>query len=274
MLLQQEALTDELDKILKKTARSVAKQAKDVLGLLSKADEPGNNSVTDTPIEEVAAESAETTAVELSSFWEELSLSTMDAIASTVPAFLSSVMQDSAKYVILQLGLDDKITGVVNKDSLEYAKDRAAEMIGKVWKDGQLVDNPRAKWVITDTTRDEIRLLVEKVMRGEMNATDLPDAIKKAGAFSRARAAMIARTELMAANAQGSLASFFAAQDAGVKVKKAWMTDGEACDICVINEKKGAIKLEALFPDGSLAPPSHPNCECVIVPEIEKEEGD
>lgn len=273
MLVQQEALTDEIEKILQKTGRNVARQARELLreiGLakLEKDDDP---EIIDGGSEETPPE-VETR--DLSSFWETLSLTTMTALASVVPPFLSAVMQDSAKYVILQLGLDDKLTGVVNKDSLEYAKDRAAEMVGKAWRDGELVDNPNAQWVITDTTRDEIRMLVERVMRGEMKATDLPAAIRQAGAFSRHRAAMIARTELMAANAQGSLASFFQAQAAGLKVKKVWMTDGEACDICVLNEKKGAIKLEKTFPSGDLAPPAHPNCECVLVPEVKRNEGD
>lgn len=36
----------------------------------------------------------------------------------------------------------------------QYARDRAAEMVGKKWVDGKLIDNPNAYWRIDESTRD------------------------------------------------------------------------------------------------------------------------
>ncbi len=170
-------------------------------------------------------------------------------------------MADSGKQSLIQLGIENE-NGLVNQvhaESLAYARDRAAEMVGKKWVNGALVDNPNAEWVITDTTRDDIQALVAQVQSGELKATDLPGAIMEAATFSKERAAMIARTELMEANAQGSLASYYAARKIGVNVKKAWLPDAEACDICLENEAAGAIDLDDEFPSGDMAPTAHPN---------------
>lgn len=179
-------------------------------------------------------------------------------------------MADSGKQSLIQLGIENEngLTGQVNADSLAYAKDRAAEMVGKRWVGGELVDNPNAKWVITDATRDELHSLIQQVIAGDLPASELPTAIMNATAFSRQRAELIARTELMAANGQGSLAGYKSAKGIGVQIKKAWEPDEGACTICIANADQGAIELEDKFLSDDDAPPAHPNCECVLVPVV------
>lgn len=249
MLRSQRELTDALYRIFTKSARDVADSLLHQLKQAQKA------------------------AVTIGTEVYDIDLSDFDDIAKEAQQELRSVMADSGKQSLLQLGITDQnLFGIVNEASAEYAKYRAAEMVGKKWVGGALVDNPAAEWVITDTTRDAIRALIEDVVDGTIKMTDLRQAIVNAAAFSKERAEMISRTELMTANAEGALKSFFEAEKAGLKIKKGWNSDTEACPICVRNTDAGAIALRALFPSGDLAPPAHPNCECVLVSEVEDDE--
>jgi hypothetical protein len=175
----------------------------------------------------------------------------------------------------MQLGIENT-QGLVNQvdaRTLAYAKARAAEMVGKKWVDGELVDNPAAEWVITDATRNEINSLVSQVMDGSLKVTDLPQSIMDAGAFSKDRAVMISRTEVLTANAQGSLEGYRAAKSIGLHVLKAWEADSDACEDCLENEDAGPIELDGLFPSGDECPTAHPSCRCVLISVVEDDEG-
>jgi len=181
-------------------------------------------------------------------------LSTLDLLVNATPDDLAAVFSDSGKQGLMQLKIEHEhnLVNQVHQQSLDYAKDRSAEMVGKKWVDGKLVDNPDAQWVITDSTRDELRGLVADVQSGDLKLTDLPQAIRDATAFSPERASMIARTEIMAANGP----------------------DDEACEICLGNADDGDIEVDAEFSSGDDAPPAHPNCECVIIPVVSDDAGD
>ena len=176
----------------------------------------------------------------------------------------------------MQLGVENEkgLVNQVNQASADYAKDRSAEMVGKKWVDGKLVDNPDAEWVITDPTRDAVNGLISDVMTGKMDATDLPKAIMDADTFSKERANMIARTELITAHGNGTLEGFKAAKSIGVNVKKAWLPDDGACDICLDNADDGAIDVDDEFSSGDDCPAAHPNCECSIIAEVDGEENE
>jgi hypothetical protein len=205
-----------------------------------------------------------------------LDLSGLDLLVNPAASDLAALMADTGKKVLLQLGLENEhgLVNQVDEKSLAYAKDRAAEMVGKKWVDGQLVDNPNAEWVISDTTRDEINGLVSDVMSGKLDATDLPKSIMDSQAFSAERADMIAQTELISAHGQGTLDGFKAAKSIGVNVMKEWMADSDCCDICQENMDAGPIEVEDEFPSGDAAPAAHPRCECSIVAVVVTDSGD
>ena len=209
-------------------------------------------------------------------FAETVDLSNLDLLVNATPDDLATVMANSGKQALTQIGIEHQhnLVNQVNDDSVAYAKERSAEMVGKKYVGGILVDNPDAEWVITDATRDEIQSLVAQVTTGDLKLTDLSQAIQDAAAFSPERAEMIARTEIITANAQGSLSGFKAAQSIGVKVKKEWLPDAEACPICLENSDAGPIDLDEEFPSGDDAPTAHPNCECVLIPVTGDEEND
>jgi SPP1 gp7 family putative phage head morphogenesis protein len=181
---------------------------------------------------------------------------------------LEAIYKDGAKQALGQLGVTDQgITDFVFQGAVDYAKNRAAELVGMRYnKNGDLVPNPSAKWQITDTTRDMVKDEVADALEEGLPAADLADILVDTGAFSQARAMTIARTEIIRAHNQAHLASYKAS---GVVEMKAWSTaddDDVDEDICQPNEDEGPIPLDDDFQSGDDAPPGHPNCRCVIVP--------
>src|ERR1019366_3479426 len=80
-----------------------------------------------------------------------LDLSGLDEVAEAVEDTLAEVAEAGGNLTMLQVGLedDDKLTGQVAQRALTWARDRSAELVGKRWTaDGELIDNPNAKWAI------------------------------------------------------------------------------------------------------------------------------
>ena len=128
----------------------------------------------------------------------------MDAIHAPVTAMLAETAQSSAHDALATLPIDNQsdltvsitdqgITSLVNQDAVEFAGNRAAEMIGRKLVDGKLVDNPDAKWAITDTTRDGIRKLVQDAEQQGQSVQQLAQNIRESALFSPERAQRIAQ---------------------------------------------------------------------------------
>jgi len=252
-------LVAKIHHILEKTAAQVVRQLKGHHWKLAKDD---SGDVDD------AAEAAAVAG--------SLDLSGLDALIDATPEYLDRIAADSGKQALATLGVFDQsdLVNQVNQFSLSFARQRAAEMVGKKWVDGELVDNPNADWVISDATRDELRDIIGDIYSGDLNPSDLQDTIQNAGAFSEDRAKLIARTELQNANAQGTLAGFKAARDTGIKVLKSWYPDETACEICLENADDGDIDLDSDFSSGDDAPPAHPACGCSIISVTDSSDGD
>lgn len=199
----------------------------------------------------------------------DIDLSGLNALVDITPAALEAMAAQGGTMALAQIGVLDRgeLVNQVSENSVDYAQERAAELVGKKWVNGVLIDNPEAEWSITQATRDELRDIIAQAFAGNLPPKDVENAIAQAGAFSKTRAALIARTEISRANNYGSLAGYIAARDkAKIQLQKAWSPDLEACDVCIANEDDGPIDLEDEFFSGDLAPPAHPNCECSIVP--------
>jgi hypothetical protein len=202
---------------------------------------------------------------------EELDLSAFDAIVTVVPSALEPAAVDASVRTLDRLGEAGNSTLVnqVSERSVAYARERAAEMVGmRRLADGSLVENPNAEMRIDETTRKEIRRIIEDGLRDNIGRDDIADMIEDSFWFSEERAQLIATTEISMANSKSSLDSMEAASNAGVKVGKSWLADPEACDICQANEDAGIIPWDATFPSGDDCTPAHPNCECATVPEV------
>ncbi len=150
----------------------------------------------------------------------------------------------------------------LNDGAADYAHTRAAEMVGKKWVDGMLVDNPDAKWAITDSTRDWLRDAIEKAFTEGATDVELAKSIQEAFAFSKARALSIAHTEVQTACINSMVRG---AKAAGATHKKSTTSpDHDIDDFCDDAEDAGEVPIDYDYGGGLLWPLYHPNCWCGI----------
>ena len=173
---------------------------------------------------------------------------------------LSSLYSDSALEALAQIGADrSSIVNVVNDRALEWATEHAADLVGTG-------DDP--EFSVTQSTRDMLRVTLSKGIAENLSAEEIGKEVAKSYAFSEERAELIALTEIATANSYGALEGYKEASDIGLEVSKSWLRLGDACPLCVSNAEAGVIPLDDAFPSGDMAPPAHPNCRCVLVPEV------
>jgi urease gamma subunit len=150
---------------------------------------------------------------------------------------------------------------LADKFALEYALTRSAELVGKKWVDGVLVDNPDAKWAITETTREELRDLIGKAFSEAWTPAELAKQIDASWMFSPGRAEMIAETETAMAL---TAATVNTGTQAGATTKSVQMSNlHDVDDECDAAEQAGEVEIESPYPDGSIHVPLHPRCRCV-----------
>lgn len=183
-----------------------------------------------------------------------------DSLVPDVGVMLAVTAADGAAVGLESVGVDK---AVPDGPVTSWAMDRAAEMVGKTWKDGiqggELIDNPKAEWVITDSTREMIQSMVADATDQGLTTDELASMIEDSFAFSEERASMIARTEVAMANQAGQMIGYV---ESGVVAGTEWTTaeDDLVSDDCVANAEAGVIPLGELYPSGDEAPPAHPNC--------------
>jgi hypothetical protein len=114
--------------------------------------------------------------------------------------------------------------------------------------------------IATRRLRVFARVLADAKARG-MTARELADALRDA-LRDDPWARMTALTELSRATAQAARQAY---TEAGITAW-AWATEPGACPVCAANEAAGPRAIGEAWPDGSEAPPAHPNCRCVPVP--------
>jgi SPP1 gp7 family putative phage head morphogenesis protein len=194
-------------------------------------------------------------------------------VPSQVRPALEESMRSGIGRGIMQLDFaDDSLIASANTIAENYARDRAAEMVGMAYDDdGKLVPNPDAKWQISETTRDKIRSIVADAFKQETDISKIADAIQAAlrgeaddgGIFSPYRAEMIADTEVAQAQVQGNVAAW---RESGLVTKVKWLTseDPNVCEDCQDNDEQ-VVAFGKPFPDGSLFPPAHPTCRCSVM---------
>jgi SPP1 gp7 family putative phage head morphogenesis protein len=166
---------------------------------------------------------------------------------------------------LAQIGFtaDESITDQVNEYAVEYAKNRSAEMVGKRWVDGELIDNPDASWVIGESTRDMLRADIAAAIEAGSSNDSLASELSENYAFSDERAQTVARTETAFADVAGNLNAY---KESGQVESKRWLTAPDCCDLC--QDLDGVtVDLDEDFPDdGGDGPPLHPNCRCDVLP--------
>lgn len=243
----EKRLALQLQAMLVKAGRKAAKEIKAKLDSLTKADYPD-----DLDIDEILA---------------SLNLDVFAMTQEELEDALEDVMRDGGRIALSQIGIaaaDEKIVERVNQRALSWAKERAADLVN-LGDDGDPL--------LLEATRSMLRSTIAAGIENNLSTKAIGELIEENYAFSEDRAQLIAATEITSANSMGALASYEEAQAEGVTVKKSWLILEDACDICQENADAGAIDLDEEFPSGDMAPGAHPNCRCVLVPEVEDSDG-
>lgn len=194
-----------------------------------------------------------------------------DELVSDVQPILESIAKNGATAALDAVSVETETYG---PRVSEWAADRAAELVGKKWVDGELIDNPNAEWVISDSTREMINGYTKQVVEEGLTMDEFSDMLRDSFAFSESRADMIARTETRLADSNGQMEGYRAS---GVVQGVEWTTsmDDLVSEECNANAAAGVVMLGDSFPSGDEAPPAHPNCRCVIIASlIPEDQGD
>jgi hypothetical protein len=202
----------------------------------------------------------------------ELNLGSWASLVPEVQELLIAVALDGITVAFRQIGVKPTadLTDQVNAAAVEWAKDRAAELVGMRYNAaGDLIENPDAQWAITDGTRALLRGDVVRAIEEGTSSADLADALKGSYAFSPDRADMIARTELARADVEGNMMAY---RDSGVVDGKEWVLGSEHDDDdeCDDAAAMGVVPLDDDF-GGIGDPPAHPKCACDVLPVLAEE---
>lgn len=224
----------------KKLAKKVAKQVEAKLSELGKADEPE---------------------IDLDSLLSDLDLGLLLTDEEDLAEFLAEIYGDSGRIALSMIGSNNAVGDLVDQvydNAVEWAEARAASLVGV--KDGPLS--------LDASTRTMLRGTIASGLKDNLGTPAIAKLIKEAYAFSEERAELIAFTEVTSANSEGALQGYREAAAVGVKMGKSWLKLEDACPICDANAEAGVIDLDEPFPSGDMAPGAHPNCRCVLVPEV------
>lgn len=239
----EKKLGARLRRFLAETGKEVAAQVRAKLKEMGKADDE----------------------FDIDAFLSSLDLSMFEGLDDEFREYLEDVAEDSGKVALSIMGSRaNDLVEQVNERSVKWAREHAADLAGI---------NEDSPYALDRTTRDMLRATITSGIEGNLSAEEIGDQIEETYAFSEERADLIAMTEVAAANSYGALAGYEEAESMGITVRKSWLMLEDACDICQENADAGVIDLDEEFPSGDLAPPGHPNCRCVLVPEVEDEEG-
>jgi hypothetical protein len=158
--------------------------------------------------------------------------------------------------------LSGKEIGISRTSDLvqDTAKRLVAQLVGKrVDENGLLVDNPKAKYRVTESVRKDIRSAIAKSLTLGEDQQTATARIQKAIKNPK-RAAIIARTETVNAYQEGLIRM---GKETGA-VGKMWQAVNFE-DICGDNARQGVIGIRQNFISGHSGPAAHPSCRCGLV---------
>ena len=181
--------------------------------------------------------------------WNEL----IDGVTTDL---LAAAQSGAAEGLIQVQDSSEETVAKVNDFSQEYARNRAAEMIGKKYEEDTLVENPTAKFVIANTTKDDLRDVIEQSFEKQETLTELQERILNAATFSDLRSQLIATNEVALAQVAGNLVAW---KNQVSKVAIRLSDDHTVYDQCDLLVENGPYDINHVP-----LIPSHPHCHCVL----------
>jgi len=199
-----------------------------------------------------------------------LNLDAIEEIYVDLGEDLAIAAADAGHRTVIQFGASSgsELVGQVSENASRWAREHAGELLGKkILPDGSVVDDNSDGYTITQSTRDIVRDVISRGLEDGLSQEEIVDNLVEAG-FSEDRAQLIAENEVANANSAGTLQGYLDAEEAGIEVKKGWITVGDEKvdgDICKANEDQGPIPVSEPFQSGHMAPLGHTNCRCSLV---------
>jgi len=146
---------------------------------------------------------------------------------------------------------DSGIIGGANLQAAEYASKHALEW----WPE------------ISEPVRTKIMEIIKNAFEEKGPFSEVVSRIQRTGAFSEARANLIATTEISQAQVGANLE---ACKKTGLVSKVKWLAGGlDPCPVCKGND--GQIRrIGTKFPSGHEIPLAHPGCSCILSAVLEK----
>jgi hypothetical protein len=160
---------------------------------------------------------------------------------------------------LTQLGITDDVDKADLLQQAEtYAKERSAEMIGLEYVGNNLLENPVANFVISETTKDDLIDVVDRAVEEELTLEQLQTMIRTAATFSDLRATLIANNEVALAQVNLHLKTWrkFGVKNVNVELSSLHSVVDE-CDEIVAGGPYAISNVPII--------PAHPNCMCTIV---------
>lgn len=177
------------------------------------------------------------------------------------------VATDGVNQALIQVGVEnatEEMLSLVNEKAVNFAKERAAELVGMQIRDGDVVPNPNSSFSVTESTRDMLRADVTQAIEEGWSNDKLADVIQQNYAFSDVRAEAIARTETAIADIEGNMIAY---NETGLVAGKEWLTAPDCCPACAALDGM-IVPLDGYFVPGSYRKdaPLHPSCRCDMLP--------
>ena len=191
-----------------------------------------------------------------------LSLSDIEDIAASLGEDIETATVDAAQRALIQIGVSTSgdLADKVTEQAAKWAQDHAAELTSDT---------------LVSSTKDMVQRTISSGLEQELSPDEIADNVVDVG-FDDDRAQRIAENEMGDAVSQGALTTYTAAADAGISIKKSWLTAGDDKvdeDICRKNEEQGPIPVEQAFQSGHQRPLGHLHCRCSLVPVIDDTTG-
>ncbi len=198
--------------------------------VLAKLFEKGKKEARNVTMPEIGAEKlTPDQQAQVAQIMKQLKLEGWSVMMDASEEVLAWITKDGIYKALLQIGMSDEaITEAMSTKAFAYAKQRAAELVGKrILPDGTIIDNPNQKWFIEQGTRDLVRGDVAKAVEEGWSTKKLQDALEGSYAFSEDRAETIARTEIALADSRGNAIAY---KESGVVSGKEWILGSEHDD--------------------------------------------
>lgn len=146
------------------------------------------------------------------------------------------------------------------KQAVAAAKDRAAELVGlKVDNEGNVVENPAAKWAMSQTAKDDVLATIKQAIAENWTPLQLESVIQASALFTADHAEMVADNEITRQQAQGHL---YAWMQSGKVLEYAWMVMPLCCPLCESFAALGSVPVGYEFAPLIFTPGAHPWCRC------------